>query len=504
MANRGHVAFLPLQIAPGLTALDLRAQIYKTCVEAIVDGRLAPGMRLPSARLLAADWRISRNTIDDALGRLQAEGFLVRRVGDGTFVATDVGERNDCRRSARTRGPNALGRRALSTLSSWGRSTSAAHSPYSTPRPAAFVAGLPALDLFPLDLWRRLVARRMRVSGRALLGYAPTMGHMPLREATVRHLAATRGVVASADQIMILNSSMQALDLVARVLLEPSESAWVEDPCFPNLRAVLAMAGARIVPVPVDDDGIDVDAGAALAPDAALACVSPSCQYPTGVTLSLERRLALLRWAEAAGAWLVEDDYQCEFTYGTRPIAPIYSLDRGERVLYVGTYTNAVFPSLRLAYLLLPRALVRVFEAVRGQQDDHTHGFMQAVLADFADGGHFSAHLRKMRAIYHARRDALTAAWARELRGAASLGPASSGMNAALNFTRRHPDGAVAVAAQDAGVRVLPLSRYAAGSRGVNGLLLGYTALSERRIETGIARLARVFASLRPSHGHGL
>ena len=494
MPKRPRGNLLPLQVGPEAAGLGLSAQIYRTCLALIVAGRLAPGARLPSARQLAIDWKMSRNTVDEAIGRLQAEGFLVRRVGDGTFVAADLPGRVRRVEPVRTRRPNAIGRRALAMVSEWGRNTSSVHAPRSVPRVEAFVAGLPALDLFPVDLWRRLVARRMRVGGRGLLGYFPTLGHPPLREAIARHLAVARGVVCSPRQIMILNSSMQAIDLVARILLEPADKVWVEDPCYPNLRAGLTMAGARIVPIRVDADGLDVRDGVRLAPEAMLACVSPSCQYPTGATLSLERRLALLDWAERGGAWIIEDDYQCEFAYEGRPIVPICSLDRSERVLYVGTFTNGVFPSLRLAYVVLPPALVPVFEAVRGQQDDHTHGLMQAVLADFADGGHLSAHLRKMRSVYQARREALVAACARELDGVAQLGPTTAGMNAALHLPPDRPDRDAAAAAQSAGVRVLPLSRFAIANRSVNGLLLGYAALPERRIASGIARLARAMS----------
>jgi GntR family transcriptional regulator/MocR family aminotransferase len=491
MPKHPSTAMIPLLTGPGAEGLSLRDQIYKTCLAAIVDGRLAVGARLPSARQLAVDWRISRNTVDDAISRLQSEGFLVRRIGDGTYVSAHAPVAPQAR--AKLRGPSAIGRKALAGVSAWSRSATSAHAPNSAPRAEAFVAGMPALDAFPLTLWRRLVARRLRAGGSGLLGYFPSLGHEPLREATARHLAAARGIGCEPAQVMILNSSMQAVDLIARVLLERGDAVWIEDPCFPNLRSVLSMSGARIVPVPVDALGLDIDEGARRATPA-LVCVTPSCQYPTGVTLSLERRLALLRHAEACGAWIIEDDYQSEFTYTGRPVASIHSLDRSERTLYIGTFTNSVFPSLRLAYVVLPSPLVPVFEAVRRQLDDHTHGAMQAVLADFMDGGHFNAHLRRMRSLYHERRDALVAACARSLPATAVLGPATSGMNAALQLPARLADTVIAARAAAAGLQVQPLSRYASGPKASNGLLLGYTALTERRIAAGMARLARVIA----------
>lgn len=471
--------------------LGLRDLVYKTCLAAIVNGRLAPGARLPSARQLACDWRVARNTVDDAIARLQSEGFVVRRVGAGTFVGAHVTGRLRGDAALKRRPPSALGRRALASVSVRGRSASETYTSSSTPRAQPFMAALPALDAFPLALWRRLAARRWRVGGGALLGYFPSMGYGPLREAAARMLAATRGIDCDAGQVMIVNSSVQAIDLISRVLLEPGDTAWVEDPCFPNLRAALTMSGARVVGVPVDQDGIDVDHGRRVAPDAGLFYVTPSCQYPLGVTLSLERRLALIRFAARSGAWIVEDDYQSEFTYEGRPLAAIHSLDRGERTIYIGTFTHAVFPSLRIAYLVLPRSLTPVFQAVRRQLDDHTHGFMQAVLADFIDSGHFAAHVRRMRARYHARRDALAASFIREFRQA-TLGPVTAGMTAAVHLPARSLDEEAAARAEAAGLRVLPLSRYRSWPRPRNGLLLGYAALTERRITGGIRRLARI------------
>jgi GntR family transcriptional regulator/MocR family aminotransferase len=495
MPKRPQGFSIPLLARSETLGLSLRDLIYRTCLAAIVEGRWPPGTRIASARRLAADWRLARNTVDDALGRLQAEGLLDRRVGDGTFVAARMIEPAEREAPRRPRPPSRVGRRALAAVSAWGRFASATYTPGSVPRPQPFLAGLPALDAFPLALWRRIASRRARLSGPALLGYLPALGYPALREATARHLAATRGLDCAAEQIMILTSSMQAVDLVARVLLEPGDTAWIEDPGYPNLRAVLAMAGVRIAPVPVDEHGIDVAHGARHAPAAGLLHVTPSCQYPSGATLALERRVALARHAANTGAWILEDDYQSEFTYSGRPIAPIASLDRFERTLYVGTFTNAVFPSLRLAYLVLPRALVAAFEAVRRQLDDHTHGFMQAVLADFIDGGHFNAHLRAMRSLYQARRDALVAACQRELPEGATLGPATGGMSAAIDLAARWPDAAVVARAAAAGVRLLPLSRYCAGAPRANGVLLGYSALNERRIVKGVSRLAAALRS---------
>ena len=480
---------IPLLAAPLSADTGLRDQVYRTCLDAIVDGRLARNTRLPSARQLAADWRIARNTVDDALAQLAAEGFLTRRVGRGTFVA-DRPPLPPRGRATRTRTPAKMGRRALAGLSAWSLDIADTHASARSPRADAFVAGLPALELFPLDLWRRLAARRWRVDGAALLRYFPSFGHMPLRESVRSHLAVARGIDAGIDQVMIVNSALQAIELCARVLVDRGDVAWLEDPGYPNLHSTFTVAGARAAFVPVDGDGLDVDHGARHAPVPALICVTPSCQYPTGGRMSLARRLALLRFAEQSGAWVVEDDYQSEFTYDGRPVASLASLDRAGRVIHVGTFTNSVFPSLRLAYAVLPRALVPVFDAVRRQLDDHTHGVMQAVLADFMAGGHFTAHLRTMRAVYQRRRDALVDACTRLLPRKAALAPITCGMNAAIALPRTLRDVDAVAHAASARVRVLPLSRYGHGAAKPNGLLLGFTALTERRIGAGVAALA--------------
>jgi GntR family transcriptional regulator/MocR family aminotransferase len=469
----------------------LRSAIYRACRDAILEGSMPAGSRLPSARQLAIDWGVSRNTVDDAITALQADGVLVRRVGAGTFVAPLP------TRAATLRVPNAFARTALADVSRWSRRATQMHTPLAVPRPRAFVAGLPDTTAFPLDLWRRLTAARLRATGGDLLGYAPPAGLAPLRAALARHLALTRGIACAPEQVMIVNSTMQAVDLAARVLLERGERAWVEDPGFPSLRATLSMAGVRAVPIPVDGEGLDVDAARVRTPRAALVHVTPACQYPLGVTMSPARRAALLDWAAERGAWILEDDYQGEFALEGRAPAPLAALDRSGRVLHLGTFTNAVFPSLRLAWIVMPATLVGTFEAVRSQLDHHSSAIAQAVLADFIDGGHLAAHLRRMRALYRSRRDALLDALVRH--GVeAGLGPAHAGMHVALHLPRSRADGMVAARLAEQGVEVMPLSRYATQAR-VNGLLLGYAALDESAIVQGVARLAPLVKRTSPS-----
>lgn len=488
MTRRAGGVLLPLLEGPGTEGGTRRSQVYKTCLKAILEGRLAPGARLPSARELARDWRLARNTIDEALSQLQADGFLERRVGNGTYVARDPPGHAAVKRPA---APRPASRAALQTFSAWARRAVHARVPGGSPAPRAFLAGFPALDFFPLDLWQRLTLRCYRAQGRQLLGYFPAMGYEPLREATARHLATSRGVACAPEQVMILTSLIQGVELLGRVLLERDDAVWVEEAGYPNVRVALSMAGARLVAVPLDAEGLDVAAGEALAPRPALVHVTPACQYPTGTRMSLARRLALLQWAEKTGAWIVEDDYQGDFTYEGRPLETLQALDRAGRVFHLGTFTNALFPSLRLAYMVIPRPMCEVFEAVRSQLDDHTHGLQQAVLADFIDGGHLSSHLRRMRAIYKARRDALFGACRAELPREAMLGPAHGGLNVALHLPPALRDGAICARGSEAGLQLVPLSRHAQPGK-LNGLFLGYAAIGEREIRAGVRRLARL------------
>ena len=471
----------------GEAPVSLRASIYRTCLDAMLDGRLAAGDRLPSARALAREWQVSRNTVDDALAALQAEGWLERRVGAGTFVAHPP----SVAKAAPQRAPSLLAREALAQVSRWSRNAAATHAAHASPRPRAFLAALPDLDAFPYELWRRLSSRRQRTSGRQLAGYLPSLGLPALQAAIARHLRAARAIVCEPQQVLVLNSTMQAADLVARVLVDHSQHAWIEDPSFPNLRAALAVSGARLVPVPVDGHGVDVAQGIARSPRAALAYVTPACHYPLGVTMAPDRRRALLDWSHRSGAWIVEDDYQGEFVYAPRAAPPLAAIDRSGRVIHVGTFSNTLFPSLRLAYVVLPPALVDVFAAVRGQLDDHTHGLAQAVLADFIDGGYFAAHLRRMRQHYAARRDAIVAACRDALGERATVIAANAGMSIALR-TASSADARLADTAMTAGIAVLPLSRYAVRSRSWRGLLLGYAAIDEAAIRDGVRRLASV------------
>ena len=463
--------------------------IYRNVARAIFDGTLAPGTRIPSSRALAADWRLSRNTVDEALSRLLDEGLLTRRVGSGSWVSPVVSWHSP-RGTAVKRMPNKATDHTLRAVSAISHELVTLRAADAVPRIVAFAAGMPDLAYFPVETWARIAARRLRKDGRSLLAYMPALGYEPLRQAVSHYLATARGVLCEPSRLMIVNSSMQALDLIARVLLEKSDEVWVEDPGYPNVRSTLSMTGATVIPVPLDDDGLSVERGRDGGSAPALVHVSPTFQFPSGCTMSMSRRAELLNFADRTGAWIVEDDYAHEFAYDGPPLAALFSLDRNERVLYVGSFTPTMFPSLRLAYVAIPESLVDAFLSVRGQLDEHTHGVDQATLADFMNAGHFAGHVRHMRAVYRARRDVLVRTARRHFAPDMRLGPTRGGMTAALHLPSSIPDQRFcADAFEGTGLILTPLSRFRMKAE-LNGALLGFTAVDEGAIVAGVKALA--------------
>lgn len=465
--------------------VPLFQQIYRTIRDVILDGLLEPGTRLPSTRTLARDLAVSRTTAEEAFAQLQVEGFVERRVGSGTYVAAI--ERALMPRPS-SRGSAVSGPRRISSRAAAARR----HASFPEPAPVRpFSSANPALDAFPLDTWRGIVTRCLRRTGATDLGSGDPAGYGPLREAVAGYLTTSRGVVCSPRQVVVLTSSQQALDLAAALLLDPGDAAWLEEPGYPGARAALLAHDARVVPVPVDDDGLDVSEGVRRAPEARLVYVTPSHQYPLGTTLRLERRLALLDWARRQGAWIVEDDYDSEFRYKGRSLAAIQGIDEDARVLYVGTFSKSLFPALRLAYAVLPEDLVEPFVTARGSIDGFPPTLTQRAVADFFADGHFGVHLRRMRELYRERRDALVEAAGRWLDGTVRLGPTEAGLHAVLHLPPGADDRAVAARAARHGVEALPLSIFRHDGPSGPGLFLGYGALPPEQIEAGIRALAR-------------
>jgi GntR family transcriptional regulator/MocR family aminotransferase len=477
--------------------VPLHRQLYEGLREAILSGRLRPGARLPSTRTLAEDLGASRNTVLAAFGQLLAEGYVEGRVGAGTTVASTLPEtllraHPEARRAERPGRRPRLSRRGalIGTRAAVVRGAPAA-------RP--FRPGLPGLEFFPLELWARLVARRWRRVPRQLLDYGDPAGHAPLREAIAAYLREARAVRCEAEQVIVVTGAQQAVDLAARVLLDPGDMAWVEDPGYPGARGALVAAGIRLAPVPVDGEGLDVRRGARQAPGARLVYVTPSHQYPLGVTMSLHRRLALLQWASRSGAWILEDDYDSEYRYAGRPLAALQGLDTAGRVIYAGTFSKVLFPALRLGYLVVPAELVDAFVAARALADRHSPSVTQAALADFIEGGHFARHVRRTRALYAERQAALVRAVGRALRGLLEVTPAEAGMHLLGWLPAGVDDRAAARAALGHDVDAPPLSAFRVrparrGERG--GLILGYAAYTPREIDDACVRLAAALGTL--------
>lgn len=438
-------------------------QLYQRFRDAIAQGRLRPGDRVPAVRALASELNLARGTVESAYQLLIGEGYLLARGPAGTVVSPQLA--THAYAALATRNPAGTRRRADP------------HPPRAAPQP--FQLGLPALDAFPRKLWTRLAGNRLRSIGIDGLGYpAASQGYLPLREAVATYLGISRGIVCAPEQVFITAGYRGALDLICRSLLQPGERWWFEDPGYMHARQLLERAGAELVPVPVDGEGLQVEAGLRLAADARFALVTPSHQSPLGVSLSLARRLALLEWASARGAWVVEDDYDSEYRYHGRPLPALQGLDRDGRVLYCGTFSKVLFPGLRLAYLLVPAAETARFQATAEVFSQGCAELAQATVADFLAHGHFARHLKKMRSLYAQRRgyllDALEAGFGARLRVDLQAG----GIHILAQLDAAEDDRELARRANAAGLAVLPLSDWRLRAEGPPGLLLGFTNIA--------------------------
>jgi GntR family transcriptional regulator/MocR family aminotransferase len=463
----------------------LHRQLYDGYREAILEGRLRPGQRLPSTRSLADDLQISRIPAVMAFEQLVAEGYVESRVGAGSFVSTALPDpKPDLGRRAPV--PRRTGPRHLPPTPLEGEA-----EPWLELR-GPFRASLPALEEFPADLWARLVARHAQRLSPRQMAYGDPMGLLALREALADHLSTVRSVNCSPEQIMIVSGSQQALALCGQVLLAPGDKVWLEEPGYPGARDALRLAGARIVPAPVDDDGLDVDATIDLCPDARAAYVTPSHQFPLGGILGAARRIQLLDWAARRGAWVLEDDYDSEYRYTGQPLASLQGLDTDARVLYIGTFSKVLFPALRIGYMVLPRDLVERFRRVRLATDIHPAPFHQAVLAELIAEGHFARHLRRMRGLYGERRRALDAALARELGTSVRVVGDQAGMHLVALLPAGSRDREVAIRAARRGVSVIPLSSCYLGRRKQPGLILGYGSTRVAEIPDAVRKLKAI------------
>lgn len=466
----------------------LYQQIYNSFRNRVIRWELRPGELLPSSRSLARELRISRLPVLNAYAQLVAEGYFETRPGSGTFIAKTLPGRSNTHAAPRPsntpRGSRRISRHA------------AALPEYDRPAWAGslgpFQVGQPELNKFPIETWLRLTARysrRMTLKG---LQYGDPMGHPELREAIAAYVRTSRGARCEAQQIMVVSGSQQALDLTSRVLIEEGAPAWVEEPGYWLVHHVLKAAGCRAVPVPVDGEGLDVAAGIRLSKKARAAFVAPSHQYPLGVTMSATRRLQLLEWAERAGAWIVEDDYDSEYRYDSMPVASLQGLDDNGRVIYIGTFSKVMFPSLRLGYLVIPSDLVERFAAVRQAMDLCPPHMMQAIMADFLREGHFARHIRRMRPIYAERRHVLVAALQREFGDSIRIMGSDAGMHIAVFLAGKQNDRQIAAEAAKRSLWVSALSVLYVGSAPRQGLVLGFGNAKTAQILPAVRRLKKL------------
>jgi GntR family transcriptional regulator/MocR family aminotransferase len=523
MARRASsTPLLDLALDPSAAGAALHRQLYDRVRDLVLSGRLAPGVRLPSSRGLARDLGCARNTVVAAYDQLFSEGYLEGRHGSGTYVSRVLPEE---RLAAPRPAPPVPGRAVQDAagpgrLSARGRALAALRT--EAPRgdgaaPArAFTPGIPELGAFPFDVWGRLLGRAWRRPPESLARHGDAAGFRPLREAIARYLCGVRALRCDWTQVIVTSGAQQGLDLAARLLLDPGAAVWIEEPGYLGLRGPLLAAQAQLVPLPVEPDGVSVAEGRRRAPAARLAVVTPSHQYPLGVTMSLARRLELLDWAREAGAWIVGDDYDSEFRYAGRPLAALQGLDAdragddgagaaggpsGGRVIYLGTFSKILFPSLRLGYLVVPPELAEPLTRARAALEDHPSMVVQPALAAFFEDGHFAAHVRRMRLRYGARRDCLLEAAKRHLGGLLELTPDAAGLHLVARLApalaARMDDRQAAMRAAAAGLATPALSSYYlepnpdTAPPSEQGLLLGYAAVSEPEIEAGIRKLAR-------------
>ena len=466
-------------------------QVFAQIRSAILDGRLRPADKLPSTRELAGKLGLARNTVVRAYEDLLAEGYLEGKVGSGTFIAADLKAPSGAL-------PGSSKPRAAKpgVREPPGEQRSSGYLPFD------FRPGIPDWDAFPRALWHRLIGRALRANARELSRYGQPAGYPPLRRAIARHLAISRGVVAGAEQVVIVSGSQQALDLIARLHLDPGESVALEDPGYPEARQVLARQVSRPLFIPVDEDGLDVGALARRSrkgPPPRLVYVTPSHQFPTGVTLSLARRLALLEWAARNGSLIIEDDYDSEFHGPGRAVESIQGLDRAGSVLYVGTFSTVLFPPLRVGYVVLPPGLVEPFVRAKWLADRQTPTLEQLALTDFLEAGHFERHLRRMRRLVSGRREALRDAIGRYFAGLLEPPRPGTGMHLlqplptrGLSMSPAALERLAVGRAAARGVGVYPLGPCHSTPAKEAALLLGYAAMPEDRIREGISILAEI------------
>jgi GntR family transcriptional regulator/MocR family aminotransferase len=476
----------------------LHVQIYEQVKDAVLRGDLAPGARLPSSRLLARQWAVSRNTVLNAYELLRSEDYITSVRGSATQItrqlnidSPDQGQENGLHSEAET----FIGKTSRTVQLLKLKQT---HDRHHQRGMRAFRPGLPEIDQFPFKFWNRILGRFWRNPPEELLVGGEINGYLPLRNEIAAYLGAVRGVRCQSHQIFITSGAQQAIDLVARTILDPGDKVWVEDPGYGGLETAFQAAGGIVCHIGLDNEGIDVAAGNRTAPDTVLAAVTPSHQYPLGITMSLNRRLELLEWASRNGAWIIEDDFDSEYRYSGKPVSALQGLDRSDRVIYIGTFSKVLFPALRLGYVIVPDSLIEPVSSVKLATDDHPSIALQPALHQFFREGHFNSHIRKMRKLYLQRQERLIELVGRNLGGFLEIGSSEAGMHlvAELKTGEESADRALNKLANKHGLIVPAVSNYCRNARISNKVLLGYAGLSEDEMARSVEKLSEITATL--------
>jgi GntR family transcriptional regulator / MocR family aminotransferase len=484
--------FQDLVLGPRKSNQEIWRWLYTELRSAIIDGRLKSGARLPSTRNLAAQYGLARSTVVAAFQQLQAEGFVSSEVSAGTFVVpAPVWEMTSPAKQSSSRqviSRAAIAKRTQSLL----KTTFLQPASHSIGK--AFRGYEPAIDLFPVELWARIAARVYRKAPRSLYGQGDRGGYPPLRRAIAEYVGHSRGVRCSAEQIIITSGAQQALDLLARVLLDPGDEVWMEDPGYPGASQAFQSAGASVIPIPVDGDGMDVATAIKSSPAARVVYVTPANQFPLGTVMSAERRVELLSWAARAGAWIIEDEYDAEYRYSWKPIASLHSLDRTGSVIYVGTFTKMLFNALRIGFIVVPERVGEAFRIARSFMDRHAPTLDQAVLTEFINEGHFGRHVRKMRQIYSERSQLLTEEANRRLSGLLDVENAQSGMCTVAWIKTHVTEMAVTRRAEQLGLEVVPISSFVSKYQQKPALFLGFAGCNASEIKRGVSVLEAILS----------
>ena len=490
--SKGSFATVDLDHAGGI---PVYRQIVDQLRADIAGGHLTPSTRLASTRTLASEWGVSRNTVLQVFEILKGEGYLESRVGDGTYVTAEIPEQPPPKPEAVDPGNALKSQRReypFRRLSRRGHSLMEQCPPGLTERPAPFMPDVPDLRAFPIRTWLRLMSEVSgRLTGTALVQVS-NAGYEPLREAIAHHLRTARGLSCTAAQVIVTSGSQQGLDLVTRMLLDRGDPVWIEEPGYVGVRASLLANGCHVLPVPIDDDGLDVAQARNRFATPRMICVSPARQYPLGATLSPERRQDLVEVSHSTGAWILEDDYDSETRYAGHLLPALQSLDRSGRVIHMGTFSKTLLPSFRLGFLLVPTDIAEDFAKARAVIDRHAPIMEQMVLAEFMHRGLYAAHLRRMRALYRDRQQAMISVLRRTVGYRPPAYEMTGGMHLVVPLRDGVDDVAVARDLWDKEVIARPLSMYYAGRAKRPGLLLGFAAYPVEAIEDAGRRLARL------------